>query len=165
MPYNGIVLKRGTNKRKKELNMKTAIEIAANIKTATNRRANLVNRLNAVTEEQVKANTLQAAENLVNQLDVRAELGCEIIATAAFTGKIDNGYSFPLFLHYGEPTHKTIVGNVDFNHPINMKQLLELLTNAGYNYEITHRNETDKEGNPLTLVNTLKVSLPTMGRN
>jgi hypothetical protein len=46
-----------------------------------------------------------------------------------------------------------------------MKQLLDLLVNAGYAYEFTRRNETDKEGNPFTLVNTLKVSLPTMGRN
>lgn len=144
--------------------MKTAYEIATNIKT-TNRRANLVNHLNTITEEQVKANTLQAAENLVNQLDVRAGLGCEIIATAAFTGEINNGYSFPLFLHYGKPTHKTIVGNVDFNHPINMKQLLHLLIKAGYNYEITSRNEVNKEGGRITLVNTLKVSLPIMGRN
>lgn len=145
--------------------MKTAIEIAANIKTATNRHANLINHLNAITEEQVKANTLRAAENLVNQLDVRAGLGCEIIATAAFTGVIENGYSFPLFLHYGKPTHKTFVSNVDFNHPIDMKQLLDLLVNAGYAYEFARRDETDKEGNPFTLVNTLKVSLPTMGRN
>jgi hypothetical protein len=145
--------------------MKTAIEIAANIKTATNRHANITNHLNAITEEQVKANTLRAAENLVNQLDVRAGLGCEIIATAAFTGVIENGYSFPLFLHYGKPTHKAFSNNVDFNHPIDMKQLLDLLVNAGYAYEFARRNETDKEGNPFTLVNTLKVSLPTMGRN
>ena len=145
--------------------MKTAIEIAANIKTATNRHSNLISHLNAITEEQVKANTLRAAENLVNQLDVRAGLGCEIIATAAFTGVIENGYSFPLFLHYGKPIHNTIVDNVDFNHPIDMKQLLDLLVNAGYAYEFAHRDETDKEGNPFTLVNTLKVSLPTMGRN
>lgn len=145
--------------------MKTAIEITANIKTAANRHANLVNHLNAITEEQVKANTLRTAENLVNQLDVRAGLGCEIIASAAFTGEIENGFSFPLFLHYGKPTHNTIVDNVDFNHPIDMKQLLDLLVNAGYNYEFVRRDETDKEGNPFTLVNTLKVSLPTMGRN
>lgn len=145
--------------------MKTAIEIAANIKTATNRHANLISHLNAITEEQVKANTLRAAENLVNQLDVRAGLGCEIIATAAFTGVIENGYSFPLFLHYGKPIHNTIVDNVDFNHPIDMKQLIDLLVNAGYAYEFVRRDKTDKKGNPFTLVNTLKVSLPTMGRN
>ena len=145
--------------------MKTAIEIAANIKTATNRHANITNYLNTITEEQIKANTLRAAENLVNQLDVRAGLGCEIIATAAFTGEISNGFSFPLFLHYGKPTHKAFANNVDFNHPIDMKQLLHLLVNAGYVYEFSRREETDKEGKIFTLVNTLKVSLPTMGRN
>ena len=145
--------------------MKTAIEIAANIKNSANRHANIANYLNTITEEQVKANTLRVAENLVNQLDVRAGLGCEITASAAFTGEIDNKYSFPLFLHYGKPTHKAFSNNVDFNHPIDMKQLLHLLVNAGYAYEFARRDETDKKGNPFTLVNTLKVSLPTMGRN
>ena len=148
--------------------MKTAIEIANEAKNATtisNRRAALTDLLCAITEEQIAINTQRAAEELVNQLDVRANLGYEIFASAAFSGEVLNGICFPIFLYYGKPIRNTIAGNVDFNHPVKMKQLLELLTNAGYNYEITSRNETNKEGDHLTLVNTLKVSLPTMGRN
>lgn len=148
--------------------MKTAYEIAneaKNAATISNRRAALADLLCAISEEQIAINTQRAAEELVNQLDVRANLGYEIFASAAFSGEVLHGICFPIFLYYGQPIRNTIAGNVDFNHPVMMKQLLELLTNAGYNYEITHRNENSKEGNRITLVNTLKVFLPSGGRN